>query len=186
MKRTNYAGETSEKQVGQEVVLKGWVAKRRNLGGLIFIDLWDREGIVQLVFNEKENPEAFKIANAVRNQYVLEVQGEVQLRAEKEINPEMKTGKVEVAVDQIKVLAKSETTPFDIVDDVDASEDLRMKYRYLDLRRPEMMKNLMLRSKVTSVVHHYYDNEGFMDVETPDLTRSTPEGARDYIVPSRV
>ena len=186
MKRTNYAGETSEKQVGQEVVLKGWVAKRRNLGGLIFIDLWDREGIVQLVFNEKENPEAFKIANAVRNQYVLEVQGKVQLRAEKEINPEMKTGKVEVAVDQIKVLAKSETTPFDIVDDVDASEDLRMKYRYLDLRRPEMMKNLMLRSKVTSVVHHYYDNEGFMDVETPDLTRSTPEGARDYIVPSRV
>ena len=186
MKRTNYAGETSEKQVGQEVVLKGWVAKRRNLGGLIFIDLWDREGIVQLVFNEKENPEAFKIANAVRNQYVLEVQGKVQLRAEKEINPEMKTGKVEVAVDQIKVLAKSETTPFDIVDDVDASEDLRMKYRYLDLRRPEMMKNLMLRSKVTSVVHHYYDSQGFMDVETPDLTRSTPEGARDYIVPSRV
>ena len=122
MKRTNYAGETSEKQVGQEVVLKGWVAKRRNLGGLIFIDLWDREWIVQLVFNEKENPEAFKIANAVRNQYVLEVQGKVQLRAEKEINPEMKTGKVEVAVDQIKVLAKSETTPFDIVDDVDASE----------------------------------------------------------------
>ena len=186
MKRTNYAGETSEKQVGQEVVLKGWVAKRRNLGGLIFIDLWDREGIVQLGFNEKENPEAFKIANAVRNQYVLEVQGKVQLRAEKEINPEMKTGKVEVAVDQIKVLAKSETPPFDIVDDVDASEDLRMKYRYLDLRRPEMMKNLMLRSKVTSVVHHYYDSQGFMDVETPDLTRSTPEGARDYIVPSRV
>lgn len=186
MKRTNYAGDTNEQQVGQEVVLKGWVAKRRNLGGLIFIDLWDREGIVQLVFNEKENPEAFEIANAVRNQYVLEVQGKVQLRAEKEINPDMKTGKVEVAVDKVKVLAKSETTPFDITDGVDASEDLRMKYRYLDLRRPEMMRNLKLRSKVASIVHNYYDNEGFMDVETPDLTRSTPEGARDYIVPSRV
>ncbi|MEY8441347.1 aspartate--tRNA ligase [Lactobacillaceae bacterium 24-114] len=186
MKRTNYAGETSEKQVGQEVTLTGWVAKRRNLGGLIFIDLWDREGIVQLVFNEKENPKAFKIANEVRNQYVLEVQGKVQLRAEKEINPDMKTGKVEVVVDEVKVLAKSDTTPFDITDGVDASEDLRMKYRYLDLRRPEMMKNLMLRSKVTSIVHHYYDSQGFMDVETPDLTRSTPEGARDYIVPSRV
>ncbi len=186
MKRTNYAGDTNEQQVGQEVVLKGWVAKRRNLGGLIFIDLWDREGIVQLVFNEKENPEAFEIANAVRNQYVLEVQGKVQLRAEKEINPDMKTGKVEVAVEKVKILAKSETTPFDITDGVDASEDLRMKYRYLDLRRPEMMRNLKLRSKVASIVHNYYDNEGFMDVETPDLTRSTPEGARDYIVPSRV
>ena len=107
MKRTNYAGDTNEQQVGQEVVLKGWVAKRRNLGGLIFIGLWDREGIVQLVFNEKENPEVFKVANAVRNQYVLEVHGKVQLRAEKEINPDMKTGKVEVAVDDIKVLAKS-------------------------------------------------------------------------------
>ena len=186
MKRTNYAGDTSEQQVGQEVVLKGWVAKRRNLGGLIFIDLWDREGIVQLVFNEQDNPEVFKVANAVRNQYVLEVHGKVQLRAEKEINPDMKTGKVEVAVDDVKVLAKSATTPFDITDNVDASEDLRMKYRYLDLRRPEMMKNLKLRSKVASIVHNYYDGEGFLDVETPDLTRSTPEGARDYIVPSRV
>lgn len=186
MKRTNYCGDTNEQQVGQEVVLKGWVAKRRNLGGLIFIDLWDREGIVQLVFNEKENPEAFKVANAVRNQYVLEVTGKVQPRAEKEINPDMKTGKVEVAVEKATVLAQSETTPFDITDGVDASEDLRMKYRYLDLRRPEMMKKLMLRSKVTHVIHRYFEKNGFLDVETPDLTRSTPEGARDYIVPSRV
>ena len=186
MKRTNYCGDTNEKQVGQEVVLKGWVAKRRNLGGLIFIDLWDREGIVQLVFNEKENEEAFKVANAVRNQYVLEVRGKVQLRADKEINPDMKTGKVEVAVEEVHVLAQSETTPFDIADNVDATEDLRMKYRYLDLRRPEMMKKLMLRSKVTHVIHRYFEKHGFLDVETPDLTRSTPEGARDYIVPSRV
>jgi aspartyl-tRNA synthetase len=186
MKRTNYCGDTNENLIGQEVVLKGWVAKRRNLGGLIFIDLWDREGIVQLVFNEKENPEAFKVANAVRNQYVLEVTGKVQPRAEKEINPDMKTGKVEVAVEKATVLAQSETTPFDITDGVDASEDLRMKYRYLDLRRPEMMKKLMLRSKVTHVIHRYFEKNGFLDVETPDLTRSTPEGARDYIVPSRV
>ena len=186
MKRTNYCGDTNENLIGQAVVLKGWVAKRRNLGGLIFIDLWDREGIVQLVFNEKENQEAFKVANAVRNQYVLEVTGKVQPRAEKEINPDMKTGKVEVAVEKATVLAQSETTPFDITDGVDASEDLRMKYRYLDLRRPEMMKNLMLRSKVTHVIHRYFEKNGFLDVETPDLTRSTPEGARDYIVPSRV
>ena len=186
MKRTNYCGDTNENLIGQAVVLKGWVAKRRNLGGLIFIDLWDREGIVQLVFNEKENQEAFKVANAVRNQYVLEVTGKVQPRAEKEINPDMKTGKVEVAVEKATVLAQSETTPFDITDGVDASEDLRMKYRYLDLRRPEMMKKLMLRSKVTHVIHRYFEKNGFLDVETPDLTRSTPEGARDYIVPSRV
>ena len=186
MKRTNYCGDTNENLIGQAVVLKGWVAKRRNLGGLIFIDLWDREGIVQLVFNEKENQEAFKVANAVRNQYVLEVTGKVQPRAEKEINPDMKTGKVEVAVEKATVLAQSETTPFDIMDGVDASEDLRMKYRYLDLRRPEMMKKLMLRSKVTHVIHRYFEKNGFLDVETPDLTRSTPEGARDYIVPSRV
>ena len=186
MKRTNYCGDTNENLIGQAVVLKGWVAKRRNLGGLIFIDLWDREGIVQLVFNEKENQEAFKVANAVRNQYVLEVTGKVQPRAEKEINPDMKTGKVEVAVEKATVLAQSETTPFDITDGVDASEDLRMKYRYLDLRRPEMMKNLMLRSHVPHVIHRYFEKNGFLDVETPDLTRSTPEGARDYIVPSRV
>lgn len=184
MKRTNYAGETNETMVGQTVVLKGWVAKQRNLGGLVFIDLRDREGIVQLVFNESENEDAFKVADECRSEYVIEVSGKVRLR--KDPNPEMKTGKVEVVVDTINILAKSQTPPFSIVDGVDASEDLRLKYRYLDLRRPEMMRYLKIRSKVTSVVHHYYDQQGFMDVETPDLTRSTPEGARDYIVPSRV
>lgn len=184
MKRTNYAGETSEQQIGQEVVVKGWVAKRRNLGGLIFIDLWDRSGIVQLVFDEKIDPAAFEIANQVRNQYVIEAHGLV--RARKEVNPDMKTGKIEIEVKEASILAKSKPMPFEIVDDVDASEELRLKYRYLDLRRPEMMKRLMLRSKVTHVVHRYFEKNGFLDVETPELTRSTPEGARDYIVPSRV
>lgn len=184
MKRTNYAGETSEQQIGQAVVVKGWVAKRRNLGGLIFIDLWDRSGIVQLVFDEKIDPAAFEVANQVRNQYVIEAHGLV--RARKEVNPDMKTGKIEIEVKEASILAKSKPMPFEIVDDVDASEELRLKYRYLDLRRPEMMKRLMLRSKVTHVVHRYFEKNGFLDVETPELTRSTPEGARDYIVPSRV
>lgn len=184
MKRTNYAGLTSENQVGQTVVLKGWVAKQRNLGGLVFIDLRDREGIVQLVFNEQENEEAFKVADSCRSEYVIEVSGKVRMR--KDPNPDIPTGKIEVVVDTINILAKSQTPPFAIEDKVDASEDLRLKYRYLDLRRLEMMRYLKIRSKVTSVVHHYYDSEGFMDIETPDLTRSTPEGARDYVVPSRV
>lgn len=184
MKRTNYAGRTSESQIGQTVVLKGWVARRRNLGGLIFIDLRDREGVVQLVFNEEDNQKAFQTAESVRNEYVVEVSGKV--RARKEVNPEMKTGKIEVVVNTMKVLAKSNDLPFEIKDGVDASEDLRLKYRYLDLRRPEMMAKLKLRSKVTATIHRYLDSHDFLDVETPDLTRSTPEGARDYIVPSRV
>ncbi len=184
MQRTNYAGLTNESQLGQTVVLKGWVAKRRNLGGLLFIDLRDREGIVQLVFNEQENADAFAIAETVRNEYIIEVSGTVRERDQ--INPDLPTGKLEVVVDTINVLAKSQTPPFEVVDGVDAAEELRMKYRYVDLRRPEMMKNMKLRSKVTAVVHNYYDNNDFMDVETPNLTLSTPEGARDYIVPSRV
>lgn len=184
MKRTNYAGRTSEQQIGQEVVLKGWVAKRRNLGGLIFIDLWDREGTVQLVFNEDQDRAAFEVADQCRSQYVLEVRGLVRRRAE--INPEMKTGTIEVAVQEAKILAKSQTPPFAVQDDVDVAEDLRLKYRYIDLRRPKMMHYMKLRSKIAAIVHNYYDANDFMNVETPDLTRSTPEGARDYIVPSRV
>lgn len=184
MKRTNYAGRTSEDQIGQEVVLKGWVAKRRNLGGLIFIDLRDREGIVQLVFDEEKDPEAFKIANEVRSEYIIEARGLVRKRAE--INPDIPTGKIEVEVKEANILAKSQTPPFEVKDNVDASEDLRLQYRYIDLRRPEMMRNMKLRSKVASIIHNYYDNHDFMDVETPDLTRSTPEGARDFLVPSRL
>lgn len=184
MKRTNYAGRTSESQIGQKVVLKGWVAKRRNLGGLIFIDLRDREGIVQLVFDEKKDPEAFKVANECRSEYIIEAHGLVRKRAE--INPDIPTGKIEVEAKFAKILAKSQTPPFEVKDDVDASEDLRLQYRYIDLRRPEMMRNMKLRSKVASIIHNYYDNNDFMDVETPDLTRSTPEGARDFLVPSRL
>ena len=184
MKRTNYAGRTSESQIGEEVVLKGWVAKRRNLGGLIFIDLRDREGIVQLVFDEKQDPEAFEVANECRSEYIIEARGLVRQRSE--INPDIPTGKIEVAVQEAHILAKSQTPPFEVKDDVDASEDLRLQYRYIDLRRPEMMKNMKLRSKVASIIHNYYDNHDFMDVETPDLTRSTPEGARDFLVPSRL
>ncbi|EEU30759.1 aspartate--tRNA ligase [Limosilactobacillus coleohominis 101-4-CHN] len=184
MKRTNYAGRTNESQIGEEVVLKGWVAKRRNLGGLIFIDLRDREGIVQLVFDEKQDPAAFKVANECRSEYILEVRGLVRERAE--INPDLPTGKIEVEVKEANILAKSQTPPFEVKDNVDASEDLRLQYRYIDLRRPEMMKNMKLRSKVASIIHNYYDNNDFMDVETPDLTRSTPEGARDFLVPSRL
>ena len=184
MKRTNYAGETSEQQIGQEVVVKGWVAKRRNLGGLIFIDLWDRSGIVQLVFDEKIDPAAFEIANQVRNQYVIEAHGLV--RARKEVNPDMKTGKIEIEVKEASILAKSKPMPFEIVDDVDASEELRLKYRYLDLRRPEMAQRLKTRAKITSFVRRFMDDHGFLDIETPMLTKATPEGARDYLVPSRV
>ena len=184
MKRTNYAGRTSEAQIGQEVVLKGWVAKRRNLGGLIFIDLRDREGIVQLVFNEEDDRVAFEVANECRNEYIIEVRGLVRARAQ--ANPELATGKIEVEVKEANILARSKTPAFEIKDDVEAAEDLRLKYRYLDLRRPQMMKNMKLRSKVAAIVHSYYDSHDFMDVETPNLTRSTPEGARDFLVPSRL
>ena len=184
MKRTNYAGRTSEAQIGQEVVLKGWVAKRRNLGGLIFIDLRDREGIVQLVFNEEDDRAAFEVANECRNEYIIEVRGLVRARAQ--ANPELATGKIEVEVKEANILARSKTPAFEIKDDVEAAEDLRLKYRYLDLRRPQMMKNMKLRSKVAAIVHSYYDSHDFMDVETPNLTRSTPEGARDFLVPSRL
>ena len=184
MKRTNYAGRTSEAQIGQEVVLKGWVAKRRNLGGLIFIDLRDREGIVQLVFNEEDDRVVFEVANECRNEYIIEVRGLVRARAQ--ANPELATGKIEVEVKEANILARSKTPAFEIKDDVEAAEDLRLKYRYLDLRRPQMMKNMKLRSKVAAIVHSYYDSHDFMDVETPNLTRSTPEGARDFLVPSRL
>ena len=184
MKRTNYVGRTSEAQIGQEVVLKGWVAKRRNLGGLIFIDLRDREGIVQLVFNEEDDRVAFEVANECRNEYIIEVRGLVRARAQ--ANPELATGKIEVEVKEANILARSKTPAFEIKDDVEAAEDLRLKYRYLDLRRPQMMKNMKLRSKVAAIVHSYYDSHDFMDVETPNLTRSTPEGARDFLVPSRL
>ncbi|MDT3392564.1 aspartate--tRNA ligase [Loigolactobacillus coryniformis] len=185
-KRTTYAGLIDEKYVGQEVTLMGWVQKRRNLGNLIFIDLRDREGIVQLVFSQEFGHDAWAVADKVRSEYVLEVKGKVTKRADDAINPNMKTGKVEVEIHDVTVLNKAKTPPFYIEDNINVSADLRMKYRYLDLRRPEMLQGLLIRNKITQAAHRYLDETGFIDVETPDLTKSTPEGARDYLVPSRV
>lgn len=184
MERTTYAGLVDEKYLGQEVVLKGWVQKRRDLGNLIFVDLRDREGIVQLVFSQEFGAKALEIAENIRSEYVIEVEGKVVKRAN--ANPNMKTGQIEVEVTKITVLNEAKTTPFDISDDINASDDLRLQYRYLDLRRPEMLKALKIRNRITQAVHRYLDENNFLDIETPYLTRSTPEGARDYLVPSRV
>lgn len=184
MERTTYAGLVDEKYLGQEVVLKGWVQKRRDLGNLIFVDLRDREGIVQLVFSQEFGAKALEVAENIRSEYVIEVEGKVVKRAN--ANPNMKTGQIEVEVSKITVLNEAKTTPFDISDDINASDDLRLQYRYLDLRRPEMLKALKIRNRITQAVHRYLDENNFLDIETPYLTRSTPEGARDYLVPSRV
>lgn len=181
--RTNYCGNVTEEFVGQTVTLKGWVAKRRDLGGLIFFDLRDREGIVQCMI-DNDNTEAFKTGEQIRSEYVVEVTGEVVERSNPNLN--IKTGKVEVIVKDLKILNTANTTPFYITDDNEADANLRLKHRYLDLRRPKMLNNLIVRSKTTKVVRDYLDNHGFVDVETPILIKSTPEGARDYIVPSRV
>lgn len=186
MKRTNYAGLVDENLANQEVVLKGWVQKRRDLGGLIFIDLRDREGILQLVFSQEFDVDAWKVADGLRNEYVIEARGTVKLRSDSEINPKMKTGKVEVEIHEANLLAAAKNPPFYIEDGVDVSEELKLKYRYLDLRRPEMQKALKIRNKITHATHEFFDDNDFYDIETPDLTASTPEGARDYLVPSRV
>ncbi|WP_251712102.1 aspartate--tRNA ligase [Lactococcus ileimucosae] len=185
MKRTNYAGNITEEYLNQEVTVKGWVAKRRNLGGLIFIDLRDREGIVQIVVNpETAAQEIVEVADKVRNEYVLEVTGKVVERASK--NENIKTGGIEIEANQMKILSTSKTTPFEIKDGVEVLDDTRLKYRYLDLRRPEMLNNMTMRHAITRAIRSYLDNQGFIDVETPFLNKSTPEGARDYLVPSRV
>ncbi|MCZ2490884.1 aspartate--tRNA ligase [Dellaglioa carnosa] len=186
MKRTTYSGLVDETFIGQTVTLKGWVQKRRDLGNLIFIDLRDREGIVQLVFSQEFDSGALKVAEELRNEFVIEIEGQVTARDAKAINPRMKTGKVEVEVHNTIILNKAKTPPFEIQDDINVADDTRLKYRYLDLRRPEMQKSLMIRSRITQSVHSYLDDQKFVDIETPYLTKSTPEGARDYLVPSRV
>lgn len=185
-KRTMYAGDVTKANLGATVTLKGWVQKRRSLGNLIFIDLRDREGIVQLVFSQEFGEAALAIANEARSEYVLEVTGKVAARAPEAVNADMKTGEIEVEIASAKILNKAQTPPFDIADGVNATEETKLKYRYLDLRRPEMQEAIITRSKVMSAVHHYFDDNGFLDIETPTLTASTPEGARDYLVPSRV
>ncbi|HDS2051392.1 TPA: aspartate--tRNA ligase [Staphylococcus aureus] len=186
-KRTTYCGLVTEAFLGQEITLKGWVNNRRDLGGLIFVDLRDREGIVQVVFNPAFSEEALKIAETVRSEYVVEVQGTVTKRDPESVNPKIKTGQVEVQVTNIKVINKSETPPFSINEEnVNVDENIRLKYRYLDLRRQELAQTFKMRHQITRSIRQYLDDEGFFDIETPVLTKSTPEGARDYLVPSRV
>ncbi|OZT13574.1 aspartate--tRNA ligase [Priestia aryabhattai] len=185
-KRSYYCGDVTETVIGEKVLLKGWVQKRRDLGGLIFIDLRDRGGLVQVVFNPEVSKEALEIAETVRNEYVLQVEGEVVGRQEGTINPNLKTGKIEIHAERITVLNEAKTPPFALNDQTDVSEDVRLKYRYLDLRRPEMFSTLKMRSDITKTIRNFLDDNDFLDVETPILTKSTPEGARDYLVPSRV
>lgn len=185
MKRTMYAGRVRSEHIGQEVTLKGWVGRRRDLGGLIFIDLRDREGLMQLVINpETVSSDVMATAESLRNEFVIEVTGEVALREQE--NPNLPTGAVELKVSALTILNTAKTTPFEIKDDVDVTDDNRLRYRYLDLRRPKMLNNFKLRAKVTHSIRNYLDDLEFIDVETPMLTKSTPEGARDYLVPSRV
>ncbi|MGL4389558.1 MAG: aspartate--tRNA ligase [Carnobacterium maltaromaticum] len=185
-KRTIYAGQVSEELVGQEITLKGWVQKRRNHGDLIFIDLRDREGLVQIVFNPTFSKEALEIAEKVRSEYVIEVTGKVVKREADAINPNLATGAVELEATKLTVLNKAKTTPFYIEDGVSVSDEKRLEYRYLDLRRPEMAKSIIMRHGITKSIRDYLDHDGFIDIETPYMTKSTPEGARDYLVPSRV
>ncbi|WP_049508796.1 aspartate--tRNA ligase [Streptococcus pseudopneumoniae] len=185
MKRSMYAGRVREEHIGQEITLKGWVARRRDLGGLIFIDLRDREGIMQLVINpEKVSAEVMATAESLRSEFVIEVTGHVVAR--EQANDKLATGAVELNVTALTVLNTAKTTPFEIKDGIEANDDTRLRYRYLDLRRPEMLENLKLRAKVTHSIRNYLDELEFIDVETPFLSKSTPEGARDYLVPSRV
>ncbi|WP_062104589.1 aspartate--tRNA ligase [Bacillus niameyensis] len=184
--RTYYCGEITEQAVGESVNLKGWVQRRRDLGGLIFIDLRDRTGIVQIVFNPEESKAALEIAEKVRTEYVLDVHGIIVKRNEGTVNPNLKTGKIEVIVSEVTIINEAKTPPFMIEDHTDASEDIRLKYRYLDLRRQEMFNVFKLRSDITKTIRNFLDGEGFLDIETPILTKSTPEGARDYLVPSRI
>ncbi|WP_027178304.1 aspartate--tRNA ligase [Maridesulfovibrio bastinii] len=185
-KRTHSCNELTAANIGDEVLLMGWVQFRRDHGGLIFIDLRDREGLTQVVFSPEHNTDAHERAHAIRSEYVVAVKGVVRARPDGMINTGMKTGEVEIVVDEWKLLNTSDTPPFAIEDRTDASEMLRLKYRFLDLRRPVLAKNFILRNKAAQSVRRYLDGRGFLEVETPVLTKSTPEGARDFLVPSRL
>jgi aspartyl-tRNA synthetase len=185
-KRTDMCGELTAADDGKDVVLMGWVQRRRDLGALIFVTLRDRTGIIQIVFNSDTDPELHDKALGVRSEYVLAVKGTLKRRSPDAVNKNMPTGEVEVIASELRILGKSETPPFHIEENSDANEVLRLKHRYLDLRRPDLQRNLILRHRVAKVARDYYDENGFIEIETPVLGRSTPEGARDYLVPSRV
>ncbi|HBC56605.1 MAG TPA: aspartate--tRNA ligase, partial [Gammaproteobacteria bacterium] len=182
--RTHYCGELNRSHLDQGVELCGWVHRRRDHGGVIFIDLRDREGLVQLVY-DPDNAEVFATAERVRSEYVLRIKGRVRERPEGTTNAELYTGEIEILGDSLEILNKAETPPFQIEGYTDVGEEHRLKYRYLDLRRPEMQSRLLLRAKITSFLRRYLESQGFIDIETPMLTKATPEGARDYLVPSR-
>ena len=184
LKRTDYCGSLRIGDVGREVVVAGWVQRQRDLGALIFIDLRDREGIVQLAFDESTAKDVFEKASSARSEYVLMAKGNVRERSAK--NTEIPTGEIEIEVTELRVLNKSETPPFEIIENCQTSELTRLKYRYLDLRRPDLQKNILLRHKITKITRDYFDDNGFIEIETPILIKSTPEGARDYLVPSRI
>lgn len=184
--RTHWCTEVAGEEVGSEVRLAGWVHRRRDHGGLVFIDLRDRSGLVQLVFDPKHNGEAHRKAHELRGEYVVSVAGEVTARGEERVNPEMTTGQIEISGEDLEILARSETPPFFPEERMDIDENLRLKHRYLDLRRSRMLGNIVLRDEVTNTVRNYLHREGFLDIETPILTKSTPEGARDFLVPSRL
>lgn len=185
--RTNGCGEIRKSDEGKEVRLAGWVSRRRDHGGLIFVDMRDRSGIVQIVFDEAEmGADAFDAAETLRNEFVIFVRGKVRARSEDTVNPKMETGEIEILVAELKILNKAKTPPFYIQDGIDVDENVRLRYRYLDLRRSEMQKNIMLRHRVAKIMRDYLDENGFLEIETPMLCRSTPEGARDFLVPSRL
>jgi len=186
MKRTHNCSQLTAKDIGKEVVLMGWVQRRRDHGGVIFVDLRDREGITQVVFNPEFDKETHQKANSIRNEFVLAARGTVAARPEGMINPNLKTGEIDVMASELRILNTSKTPPFVLEDNTQVSESIRLQYRYLDMRRQVLQKNLMLRHRAASIIRSYLNNLGFLDIETPFLTRSTPEGARDYLVPSRV
>jgi len=182
--RSHYCGELRESHISEDVSICGWVHRRRDHGGVIFLDVRDREGIVQVVF-DPDTVAAFALADQVRNEFVLNIKGRVRARDEAVINPKMTTGQIEVLGKELEILNRAETPPFQLDEYSEAGEDVRLRYRFIDLRRPEMQERIRLRSRVNHFVRNFLDEQGFIDIETPILTKATPEGARDYLVPSR-
>ena len=184
MKRTDYCGELTQEKIGEQVVVAGWAQRQRDLGGLIFVDLRDRSGIIQLAFDDTTDPAVFEKAGMLRSEFVVMARGKVRMRSS--VNTEIPTGEIEIETYELKILGESETPPFEILPDSAAKEELRLKYRYLDLRRAPLQRNILMRHKIAKVTRDYFDENGFIEIETPTLIKSTPEGARDYLVPSRV